>query len=408
MRLHPFKEKTFLLLSLGCLYFMSMEELFVSMIGILILETILHNRRFRVSLFPGFGIYIWFLLSGMAVGIYCVLFHSYAPRDVLKDMIYVLFPLVFWLLGKNITLRKETVWTCLFVSGVLVSFCDFVNGLFKVFQNDVSGLSLYQFRHIVGIGHPLTLVTLFIYMFMPQTVFFKKKKQVYVCIGILLVNLLFHFSRITLLNSGIFLLYLGVWKKPKNAFKYVFFVVIGLAGTYIVFPSVFESYMGRLLNSLTEISYIQDSWDHMSIVTNWRGYEVYCELEKFRNTTILEQIFGGGFGTQLNVKGKAYLVTTEATLPFLHNGYFSILMIWGVFGCMAYIFMISILYQSGGLTGEMRRFWKALVIVVVADTFFIHGLFFGTSVASIFLYLGVLDNMTEGVGEDGRRSEKIA
>ena len=88
MGFYLFKEKTFLIafVTLSCLYFMPMEELFISLAGILILEIILHRNRFKVSLFSGFGIYIWFLLSGMAIGIYCILFHGYTPRAVLKDI----------------------------------------------------------------------------------------------------------------------------------------------------------------------------------------------------------------------------------------------------------------------------------------------------------------------------------
>ena len=410
MGFYLFKEKTFLIafVTLSCLYFMPMEELFISLAGILILEIILHRNRFKVSLFSGFGIYIWFLLSGMAIGIYCILFHGYTPRAVLKDMIYVLFPLMFWLLGKNITLQKKTILTGLFLSGVMVSFCDFVTGLFQILQNGVSGLSLYQFRRIVGAGHPLTIITLFIYLFLPRNIFLKKK-QAYVCIGILLVDLLFHFSRITFLNASVFLLYLGIFKRPKKVFWYGFLIAAGLAGAYMAFSSVFENFVERLSNSLTEISHIRESWDHVAVVTNWRGYEVYCELEKFQSANIREQIFGGGFGTQLDVKGKAYLVTTEETLPFLHNGYFSILMIWGVFGCAVYLFMLLMLYQQNRrLPEKERKFWKALVAVLAVDTLFVHGLFFSSGMAGIFFYLGILDNLKKGAAEDGQRTGTTA
>lgn len=165
----------------------------------------------------------------------------------------------------------------------------------------------------------------------------------------------------------------------------------GMAAAYGTFPAVFHSFMERLANSLTEISHAHAPWNHIAIVTNWRGYEVYCELQKFRQAGMIEQILGGGFGAQLDVKGKAYLVTTEPTLPFLHNGYFSILMIWGICGCAAYILMLMVLYlRNRGLAEGEKQFWKALVMIIAVDTIFVHGLFFSTSVAGMLLYLGVL------------------
>ncbi len=128
-------------------------------------------------------------------------------------------------------------------------------------------------------------------------------------------------------------------KKRAKYIPYVSDAAAGLASAYRGFPAVFHDYIERLANSLAEISYLHAPWNHAAIVTNWRGYEVYCELQKFRQAGVIEKIFGGGFGAQLDVHGKAYLVTTEPTLPFLHNGYFTILMIWGICGCAAYFLM---------------------------------------------------------------------
>lgn len=381
-----------------CLYFMPMEMLFVSLTAILAVSVFMHRNRFKVALFPGGGIYIGFLLAGMAIGVGGVIFRGYAPRDVCKDMIYVLFPLLFWLLGKNMALDRKRALTGLFLAGAAVSLCDLANGVCQILYRGVSGLTLYQFRKIIGAGHPLTLITLFIYMFMPQNVFLKKK-QAFGCLGILLADLLIHFSRITLLNGCIFLLFLRILRKPAKAFRYGFLVATGLAAAYGTFPGIFRNYMDRLVHSPTEISYAREVWDHASVVTNWRGYEVYCALEKFFRAGTLEKIFGGGFGAQLDVKGKAYLVTTEEALPFLHNGYFSVLMVWGVFGCVAFLALLYFLYEKNkAFTGQTRQFWKALAVVLAADNFFVHGILFSPGAASVFLYLGVMGIQEKGGG----------
>ena len=381
----------FTLSVLFSLYALPMEKLFLVLSVLLVCDVIIQESQFRVSLFPGTGIYLFFLISGMAIGLYNMSMKCCPPRYVLKDMVYALFPFLFWLVGKNTAPSKAGGITNLFIAGTVVSCYDLAGSLLKIFQHGVSEMTLYQYRRMIGAGHPLTVITLFLYIYMPQNTKIKKK-LVYGCIVILLADLLIHFSRITLLNTCVFLLYSKILKNPVKFFSYGAGAAAGLAAAYGAFPDVFHSFMERLGNSLAEISHAHDPWNHIAIVTNWRGYEVYCELQKFRQAGMIEQIFGGGFGTQLDVLGKAYLVTTEPALPFLHNGYFSILMIWGICGCAAYILMLMALYLRNRMLAEgEREFWKALIMIIAVDTIFVHGLFFSTGVAGMFLYLGVLE-----------------
>lgn len=383
----------FTLSVLFSLYALPMEKLFLVLSGLLVCDVIIQESRFRVNLFPGTGIYLYFLITGMAIGLYNMSIQNCPPRYVLKDMVYALFPFLFWLVGKNTAPSKAGGITNLFIAGTVVSCYDLAGSLLKIFQHGVSEMTLYQYRRMIGAGHPLTVITLFLYIYMPQNIKIKKK-PVYGCIVILLADLLIHFSRITLLNTCIFLLYLKILKSPVKFFSYAAGASAGLAAAYGAFPAVFHSFMERLANSLTEISHANDPWNHIAIVTNWRGYEVYCELQKFRQAGMIEQILGGGFGAQLDVQGKAYLVTTEPTLPFLHNGYFSILMIWGISGCAAYILLLIALYLRNRVLAEgEKQFWKALVMIIAVDTIFVHGLFFSTGIAGVFLYLGVLEGV---------------
>lgn len=386
-----------ILIILVCLYLLPMEALFLILIAILFYEIVINHKNLRSYLFPGISIYIYFLFAGLFIGICHIFFQSYAARDILKHIVYVLFPLLFWMVGKNINFGKEE-WevrvTALFAAGVLVSLYDLFTSLFKILTSMISGMSLYEFRKMIGTGHPLTMITLFLYIFLSESITFKKK-QAYYCIALLSVDLFLHFSRINLLNLLIFLLFSGNMKKPVKFIQYCILIIAGLTVFYIIFPSVFENYVDRFMNTLTEISYsnFKENWDHVSIVTNWRGYEAYCEIQKFQSVSVFEKVMGGGFGARLDVYGKAYLVTTEKTLPFLHNGYFTVLMIWGILGCAFFIVMLVLLYAGNvRLRGREQGFWKALVVVMALDTMVVHGPFFSTSAASLFLYLSILDS----------------
>lgn len=383
-------------ITLFCLYRFPVEELFIALIVLLFYETALNHKSFRSHMFPGIYVYIYFFFAGLLLGIFHVFFGGYAPRNVIKHIVYVFFPVLFWMVGKNISSGgregKKVCITGLFAAGVLVSLYDLLDSLLKILTSMISGISLYGFRSMIGAGHPLTLITVFLYIFMPDSITIGKK-QTYGCIGLLTVDLFIHFSRITLLNLLIFLLYSGNMKKPVKLFKYVTLFLAGTAALYSAFPSVFHNYVDRFRNTLTEISYTREVWDHASIVTNWRGYEAYCEIRKFQSAGVLEKVMGGGFGAQLDVNGKAYLVTTEEALPFMHNGYFSVLMIWGIKGCVLFVVMFVLLYMGNPKLGRREQnFWRALVVIMAADTFFVHGPFFSASVAGMFFYLGILDS----------------
>ena len=340
--------------------------------------------------------YLYFLFSGLFIGICPIFSLEYIPRNVLKHLVYVLFPLLFWMMGKNISFDEEEEWkaciTNLFAAGVLVSFYDLLHSLFKIFSGMISGITLYRFRSMIGAGHPLILITLFLYIFFRESISFKKK-QIYCCISILTVDIFIHFSRLYFLNLLIFLLYSGAMKKFVNIFRSCVLILAGTMTLYAVFPSVFDNFVDRFRNTLTEISFSREAWDHAAIVTNWRGYEAYCEIRKFQSADTFEKIMGGGFGAQLDVNGMAYLVTTETALPFLHNGYFSILMIWGIIGCVFFAVMFISLYKGNpSLKDSEQNFWKALAAVMVLDTFFVHGPFFSPSAALLFFYLAILDS----------------
>ncbi len=382
---------------LFCLYYLSVEKLFVALIMVLLCETALNHKSFRSRLFPGAGVYIYFLFAGLFIGGWHIFCKDYVTRNVLKHIVYVLLPILFWMVGKNISFDEEEEWkgciTNLFAAGVMVSFYDLLNSLFKIFTGMSSGMTLYRFRAMIGAGHPLTLITLFLYIFMPERISFKKK-QVNCCIGLLTVDLLIHFSRINLLNLLIFLLCSGKLKKSVRFFRYGSLFIVGAVALCAAFPSIFDNYVNRFKHTLTEVSYSRDTWDHISIVTNWRGYEAYCEIQKFQSAGAFEKALGGGFGAQLDVNGNAYLVTTEEALPFLHNGYFSILMIWGITGCILFIVMLTLLYMGNpGLKGREQNFWRGLAVIMALDTFFVNGPFFSPGMACLFFYLGILDCM---------------
>ena len=139
------------------------------------------------------------------------------------------------------------------------------------------------------------------------------------------------------------------------------------------------------------MSPFHDDWTLYRVSNSWRGYETYCALVRFSNAGLLEQILGGGFGATLDVFGYAYLVTTEETLPFLHNGYFTQLMVFGVVGVIAMVGWFLSMWNAARAIRivEDRVFALGLVACIVCLTAIVGGLMFSPSVAQLMLLMAL-------------------
>ena len=168
-------------------------------------------------------------------------------------------------------------------------------------------------------------------------------------------------------------------------------VIIALAVMIVwnVFHDVATTFSDKVLRSFTEMSSASSNWDSWSVVNNWRGYEVYCAQDEFANYNLLEKIFGKGFGATVDAKGYANLVTSEDSLPYLHNGYYTTLIKMGIVGVALNIGYWIMLFLER--KKRMDRFdYKTCIGVILAmasSMLVIHGIFWGGVLFIPFLLL---------------------
>lgn len=145
------------------------------------------------------------------------------------------------------------------------------------------------------------------------------------------------------------------------------------------FPEISHTFMTKIQNSLVEISSNESKWDDNAIVTNWRGYEVYCAKREFSGYSFPQRAFGKGFGARVDAYGYARLVTSEAFLPYLHNGYYTTLMKMGVIGVFLNIlYWIALYMDTKNKTSQYEKNLSIGVISALAISMtVIHGIFWG-------------------------------
>ena len=161
--------------------------------------------------------------------------------------------------------------------------------------------------------------------------------------------------------------------------KTLMVVLISIFCLYELNPELVDSYIQKIARSGLEISN-QMNWNEITITNNWRGYEIYCAQEQFKNSNIITQFIGSGYGSSVDVKGYAYLVTTEDTLPYMHNGYYNVLIRSGILGLLINILFYVVLFiriHKANIDKSEKDLLYGLVVSMVVISWVVGGIFSG-------------------------------
>lgn len=146
--------------------------------------------------------------------------------------------------------------------------------------------------------------------------------------------------------------------------------------------NVTSSFMDKVANSLDEVSSSGNVWTESTINQNWRGYEKYCAIRNFNHADSFIKLFGNGFGYQLDMGGYSSLVVKGSSggIPFLHNGYFSVLFKCGMLGlfCLIMFFVLQMVsaFKNWFSSGEYIDGLVAGILVCLAFcSYVIEGIF---------------------------------
>ena len=175
------------------------------------------------------------------------------------------------------------------------------------------------------------------------------------------------------------LLFFSIKDRTSVFLKTIMVILIGVFCLYEFYPELVNSYIQKIARSSLEISN-KMNWNEITITNNWRGYEIYCAQEQFKNSDTITQLIGSGYGASIDVKGYAYLVTTEDKLPYLHNGYYNVLIRSGILGILSnmlfYVFLF-IRIKKTNINKSEKDLLYGLVISMVVMSWVVGGIFTG-------------------------------
>ena len=347
--------------------------------------------RFKIDKrMPGRMFYFYFIIYGIVVGLYNVVSNNYSSYSLIKQLYYCILPFFYWNVGMIFSkTSKSSFYSYLFKAIFIYSIID----LLQVITNmsNVSTLSLNEFRQQIGTGSILPAIGLYLIIFFSKEINISKRQRTLSSL-LMVFSLLVHFSRTHLLEFAILILFSGVIKNLRKFWKIIIISLATVVVIYFIAPSFFNYFISKIQNTFTEMNYFDADWTWTNINHNWRGYENYCAIQQFSKANLFEKLFGGGFGTTLDVHGNAFLVSSEDTLLFLHNGYLTHLLIWGIIGLAMYILWEIRLYfrEKEIKTLKYRNLYRGLAIIVMIDSITVRSAFFSSSIYIILFLLSAI------------------
>ncbi|BET04460.1 hypothetical protein MASAN616_03230 [Streptococcus sp. SN-1] len=407
------KYNWILILILSSSELFSKETNLFLLLFILLYYVLVRGGRLPISI-PGAKYYFTLLIVGLFIGIVNVIINENTVFNFVKHFIYYLLPLFFWQFGyilsnkENLSCKPKNIKESIVITAFLLSSYDLIGSIISFLSRTKEIVDLYSLRSEFGRGFYVPIIALYLVLFYSREIKLSKNFKRFLVL-LFTISILIHFSRTHFIILLILVFFSGFEKNMKNIKKIIFAGTLILAGVgvlYLYFPNLVIDFYNKTSQSMTEITFSKSSWSHKDIIWNWRGYEMYSALNHFKSSSFFEQILGGGFGTVLYMGEYAYLVSDLPYLLFLHNGYFTTLLVFGVSGVILFVLWVLSLFGYSKYINNTQdsNFIKGLAVVILFTTYFVNGPLFSVSQATFLLYFALFSNNHGELDEDFKKN----
>ena len=317
----------------------------------------------KVMKFPYFPIFLY----GVFISIGVTLSSSIDIRNTLIGMIDISNPILFLSIGGIISIisNKDIFFKWVIYAGIIIAIFQ----LYLLFINVPSTDSINDLRMSMLPTPdilPLALVLLI----------YKKMFKINInttlsnaAFFIILISFIISFSRTLVLEFLCYLIMFSINNKfiRKNLVVYFFLLLSISLGYFVLINNTFgDQFIEKIIKTFTEVS-SNNNWNELlTILSNWRGYEVYSALNQFNMSDTFTKFFGEGLGSRIYVGPYAvYVGVNDVSIPYLHNSYYTLLIKLGYIGLSYYILylLFNFLYY---LKKSYIRNEYLLVIAILA------------------------------------------
>ena len=362
--------KTTLLLWLliigGINLFLPAQLFFALMIILAILFASTDKAKIYTSSYPTLLPFLLLVILGIVKGlVHAKYFNSDFNRDFYRDF-FIFFKNIIYFIGGIALSKYIKDFNAFFKYFLILAFASSLIHIGIIVTHRQSITSLETIRYIAGYANAVEGITAAIFL---SRVFSKSFRTVIerssvidkLMIATVTISFLLYFSRtlvVLVVVVSFFLtdiLYIRRIFSRKNAKIFKALILISLLFYLISFIASLQPLGSPLRTLVSKFENIPEevSWNAKKnkfatkeeIQSNWRGYEAYQGLLKFRKADAVKKGLGFGFGARVDLgiimklAGKEY-----ETVPILHNEYVTLLVKCGVVGLLLYLFF---LYKMG-------------------------------------------------------------
>lgn len=293
----------------------------------------------------------------------CVYTFNNPKADIIRDSIYLIYPVLMLIIGYIQALKfkdMKVILKTVIIAAVILSLIHLGKLMFN--PTILSG-TIRDIRLALGNGYTLTVIALgiMIYSKRYELDLLRRKSTKFWFMLLCLSSLLLSLSRTLPIMLAIFIICLGWRSLPKRKRRGEFtrkaylkvsvslfaLLFLGLMMIPISQTAAFEQISDKFSNSLSEI-HIEEYRTIQDINHNWRGYEAYRALIEYDKFDNLQKVIGGGLGKLIDLNltimlaGKIY-----REVPIIHNGYMYILVKTGVLGILLYLYFLYAVIKDG-------------------------------------------------------------
>ncbi|EAV39002.1 hypothetical protein EpsU [Oenococcus oeni ATCC BAA-1163] len=313
-------------------------------IGLVLLSFLLLHFKFafprKILFIPYWPILFYLILIGL-------LNQPSGPSGFiyfLKNLINFTNPIIFLSIGALFTrlINKVNMIKLILDVALVVSLFHII----YLFLNISAFDSFNELRSTTGLQIDIVPLALIFVLFRKKFGLTIKFKRLIFDEIVFFSILLMTFSRTMII---IFVLYafvaiasVGSKKRFFKLMKFFLFILTIFALFYLMVPDdIKTTFFGKILNSFKEVN-SNNAWSNSTdVTTDWRGFENYTASSQFNSFPLLNKLFGGGLTDSVFVGGYSVLVgVSNGYLPFLHNGYYTLLLKGGVLVLLYYIVFI--------------------------------------------------------------------
>lgn len=325
-----------------------------------------------------------------------------------RDFLTVLNIIFLYISGYWIGKKK---WNSFVEAVKFASVCYSVFYLIKFgYLLSSVGLNFFEtqnYRLQMGAGEFIVAIGLYFYI--------TESKRYSIFFSALLVTVALLTQSRTMLIYLIILLFMAASLRTGQKQKKIFLLfaivqIIFVSATILIYAPTFQSSSGagnlivKLLTSLEEI--LPAYHDRSEVGHFWRGFESYIALEVFKESNTYQFVFGRGMGYAFPLPYEMTLAGNSFNeIPFLHNGYASVLVKFGLVGLFLYTTLLVLLLRVG-LRSDLSILYSATVLFTIFATLFMAGPFEKNDFTHVTLLLGALSGRSIAVKNYSKRTAR--